>query len=222
MALKIAMAVTGTIFVLFLLVHMYGNLKMFVGADAYNGYAGWMREFGYPFIPHEALLWILRVVLGVSLIVHVFSAITLWRRANTARGRAYKINTGKKVTTAQKYTGTMMRVGGLGIFFFIVFHILHFTTLHVEVGENFREITPYERMVQSFSPEHWYIYVIYFVALALITYHIRHGVWSALATLGLSRTRRERAYKIIADLVALAIFVGFLAPPTAILVGFIS
>lgn len=216
------MAVTGTIFVLFLLAHMYGNLKMFAGPEAYNGYASWMREFGYPAIPHEGLLWILRVVLSVSIIVHVFAAIVLWSRAGTARGRAYKVNTGKKVTTARKYTAAMMRWGGLGLVLFIVFHILHFTTLTIQVGDGFRDITPYDRMVQSFSPEHWYIYAIYFVALAIIMYHINHGVWSALATLGLSRTRRERGYKMLAGIVALAVFVGFMAPPTAILFGIIS
>lgn len=216
------MAVTGTIFVLFLLAHMYGNLKMFAGPEAYNGYASWMREFGYPAIPHEGLLWILRVVLGVSIIVHVFAAIVLWSRAGTARGRAYKVNTGKKVTTARKYTAAMMRWGGLGLVLFIVFHILHFTTLTIQVGDGFRDITPYDRMVQSFSPEHWYIYAIYFVALAIIMYHINHGVWSALATLGLSRTRREPGYKMLAGIVALAVFVGFMAPPTAILFGIIS
>ncbi|NLW13381.1 MAG: succinate dehydrogenase cytochrome b subunit [Trueperella sp.] len=221
-ALKIAMAVTGTIFVLFLLMHMYGNLKMFSGADAYNGYAGWMRDFGYPLIPNEGLLWGLRVVLGVSIIVHVFAAITLWHRAGSARGRAYKVNSGKKITTARKYTAAMMRWGGLGMLLFIIFHLLHFTTATVEVGEGFREMTPYARMVQSFSPEHWYIYVVYLVSLAIILYHIHHGVWSAFATMGLSRTKRERTYKIIANVVALVVFVGFMAPPTAILVGLIS
>ena len=201
------MAVTGTIFVLFLLVHMYGNLKMFGGPDAYNGYADWMRDFGYPLIPHEGLLWILRVTLAV---------------AGTARGRAYKVNTGKKITTARKYTASMMRWGGLGLVLFIVFHLLHFTTLTIEVGDQFREISPYERMVQSFSPEHWYIYVIYFVSLAIILYHVHHGAWSAFATMGLSRTKRERTYKTIADVIALALFVGFMVPPTAILVGIIS
>ncbi len=216
------MAVTGTIFVLFLLVHMYGNLKMFGGPDAYNGYADWMRDFGYPLIPHEGLLWILRVTLAVSIVVHVSAAITLWRRAGTARGRAYKVNTGKKITTARKYTASMMRWGGLGLVLFIVFHLLHFTTLTIEVGDQFREISPYERMVQSFSPEHWYIYVIYFVSLAIILYHVHHGAWSAFATMGLSRTKRERTYKTIADVIALALFVGFMVPPTAILVGIIS
>ena len=56
------MAVTGVIFVLFVLVHMYGNLKMFWGPEAYDGYAHHLRVVGEPYIPREGVLWILRIV----------------------------------------------------------------------------------------------------------------------------------------------------------------
>ena len=57
-ALKTTMALTGTIMAAFVTVHMVGNLKAFMGAEAYNSYAAWLREVAYPLPPHEGLLWI--------------------------------------------------------------------------------------------------------------------------------------------------------------------
>ena len=75
------MAVSGIIFIGFVLLHMYGNLKAFAGHDAYNEYAEHLRTIGEPMLPYGGLLWVIRVVLIVSLVVHVYCAVTLWRRA---------------------------------------------------------------------------------------------------------------------------------------------
>ena len=84
-ALKMAMAISGAVFIGFVLAHMYGNLKAFAGHDAFNEYAEHLREIGEPMLPHEGLLWILRVGLIASLFVHVYCAVVLWRRAAKAR-----------------------------------------------------------------------------------------------------------------------------------------
>jgi succinate dehydrogenase / fumarate reductase, cytochrome b subunit len=73
-ALKLLMAASGVIFILFVLTHMYGNLKAFAGHDAYNEYAEHLRELGEPMLPHGGALWILRVVLIIALALHVYSA----------------------------------------------------------------------------------------------------------------------------------------------------
>ena len=67
-ALKILMAGSGVLFVLFVLFHMYGNLKMFQGHDYFNAYAHHLRTFGEPILPYGGLLWILRTVMIVSLV----------------------------------------------------------------------------------------------------------------------------------------------------------
>ena len=222
MALKVLMAVTGLFFVVFVLFHMYGNLKMFGGPESYNGYAHHLRTMFQPILPYEGLLWILRVLLVLSVIGHVYSAVTLWARAKAARGgTAYKISSGKKVTLGQTYAARTMRWGGITIVVWLVFHLLQFTLLKANVGGDYSTMTPYERMVTGFSSENWWVWAVYFVAILLLALHVRHGVWSALATLGLSTRRRERAYKITGDLVAFALLVGFMAPPTAILLGLI-
>ena len=75
------MAGSGIIFIGFVLLHMYGNLKAFSGHDAYNDYAEHLRILGEPMVPREGALWIIRTVLIVSLVVHVASAAALWKRA---------------------------------------------------------------------------------------------------------------------------------------------
>ena len=65
------MAVSGIVFVGFVLTHMYGNLKAFAGHDAFNEYAHHLRTFGEPMLPYEGLLWVIRVGLIAALVVHV-------------------------------------------------------------------------------------------------------------------------------------------------------
>ena len=57
-ALKLLMAVSGIIFIGFVLAHMYGNLKAFAGHDAYNDYAEHLRTLGEPMLPHAGFLWV--------------------------------------------------------------------------------------------------------------------------------------------------------------------
>ena len=89
-ALKMLMAVSGLVFIAFVLLHMYGNLKAFAGHDAYNEYAEHLRTLGEPMLPYSGLLWVIRVLLLVALVVHVYAAVVLWRRAGRARTVKYR------------------------------------------------------------------------------------------------------------------------------------
>ncbi|WP_345040685.1 succinate dehydrogenase cytochrome b subunit [Georgenia daeguensis] len=213
-ALKWAMAISGLLFVLFVLAHMYGNLKAFSGQEAFDSYAHSLRTLLYPYLPHEGFLWIQRVVLLVAVVVHVGAAVALWRRARTARPRRYVVSK----RTAQTYSARTVRWGGLILLAFIIFHLLQFTTLTINVGGTFD--SPYERLVAAFS--HWWLYLVYLVAIVMLTMHVRHGVWSSLQTLGASDRTRQRAINVVAYLVAAALLVGFMLPPTAILLGFVN
>ena len=84
--LKHVMAVTGVLFVAFVAVHLFGNLKVYAGADAFNHYATWLREVGYPLLPKQSVLWALRITLASSLLLHVSAAVTLWLRGQRGRG----------------------------------------------------------------------------------------------------------------------------------------
>src|SRR5690242_18015907 len=79
--LKFVMAVTGAVMLLYLVLHMLGNLKIFLGERALDTYAAWLREVGEPALPGSGLLWLIRVVLLVSVVAHAVAAAVLARRA---------------------------------------------------------------------------------------------------------------------------------------------
>lgn len=211
------MAVSGIIFVLFVLMHMYGNLKMFAGQAAFNGYAEHLRELGEPYLGYGWALWILRVALVVALLIHIDAAARLWLRARRARATKYQAG---RTALAQTYASRTMRWGGVILLLFIIFHILQFTTMTVELGKAASADNPYTRVVYSF--QEWYVWLIYLIAMLALAMHIRHGVWSALATLGANKKRRQVMINMVAIAVAAVIFIGFMAPPTAILFGLIG
>lgn len=215
-ALKLSMAVSGFIFIGFVLVHMYGNLKAFAGHDAFNEYAHHLRTFGQPILPYEGLLWITRVVLLGSLIVHVYAAMALWRRAKKARTTPYVM----KKSTGANFASRLMRWGGVALLLFIIWHLLNFTVGKVNVSGGATN-DPYNLLVDSFNV--WWLTLIYLAAMLALGAHLHHGVWSAAQTLGLTGTAGARMrWKRIALATALVISVGFSAVPIAVLAGVIS
>ncbi|GAB3480198.1 succinate dehydrogenase cytochrome b subunit [Nocardiopsis coralliicola] len=215
-ALKSAMAVTGAILVLFLIAHMYGNLNVFAGQQTFDEYSHHLRELGEPMLPHEGALWIIRVVLLASILIHIYSATALTIRARKARPVRYE----KHKSVQQTYASRTMRWGGVIIALYVVFHILHLTTNTIAPGG--KSDSPYERLVQGFQPEYWYVTLFYVVAVILVGLHMRHGIWSACATLGLNREGRRRAINITAIAVAAVITVGFLLPPFSVFFGLVG
>ena len=210
--LKIMMAVSGIIFVLYVLLHMYGNLKVLAGQAAFDEYAHHLREFGEPMLPYEGLLWIIRVVLVVALLAHAYAAFSLWSRANNARPQRYAV---KKAVSSSLASRTM-RWGGVTLLLFVIFHLIHFTIVKpnfnssadaAAVKEN-----PYVMVSASFSLI--WVVLIYTLALLALGMHIFHGAWSAQQTLGLTSSVGARARaKTIAAVLAGLIVVGFLIPP---------
>lgn len=215
-ALKLGMAISGFIFLGFVLAHMYGNLKAFAGHDAFNEYAEHLRELGEPMLPHEGALWIIRLGLILSLVVHVACAVVLWRRAAAARTTKYVVKKNTGVTRAS----LMMRWGGVTILVFLVWHLLNFTIGKVN-PQGGATNDPYDLMVDTFDL--WWMTLIYLVAMLALGAHLHHGVWSAAQTLGWTGTaaKRQRA-KVFGFVVALIVSVGFSLVPLAVLAGIIT
>jgi succinate dehydrogenase / fumarate reductase, cytochrome b subunit len=215
-ALKLLMAVTGVVFVLYVLAHMYGNLMAFGGQETFDTYAHHLRELLTPMLPYSGFLWILRVVLLASLVGHAISAFMLWARSSRAREQRYVV---KKAVTATLSSRTM-RWGGVALLAFVVFHILHLTTHTINPAGTDGD-SPYVRLVDSFQI--WWVTAIYLIAMVALGMHLRHGVFSALQTLGLTSTR-ERYRLAHASGIALAIVVavGFALVPLSVLVGIVT
>ncbi|WP_204013459.1 succinate dehydrogenase cytochrome b subunit [Sphaerimonospora thailandensis] len=214
---KAVMAITGAVLVLFLIGHMLGNLKIFLGADAFNGYAEWLRTVGEPALPARTILTITEIVLVAAVVLHMWSAVSLARRAARARPVRYAV---RRRSQANGYATHVMRYGGIVILLFVVWHLLDMT-FGVVNPEGYAA-TPYDRMVAGFAPSRWWVTSFYVVALAMVGLHLRHGVWSAFQTLGLAGGRSYRPLRALAGVVALALVAGFLAAPLAVTIGVIK
>lgn len=223
-ALKTAMALSGLVMLGYVLVHMYGNLKYFSGADVFDEYLHDLRFLGYPYLPEKGFLWILRVALLVSVLVHAFAAFTLWARARKATalsgGRRYHSRRGRR-GVQRSYASFTLRWGGVVLLAFIVYHVLHFTAMVVQPGIEGSNESKHAAMTAGFSL--WYVTLFYAVAVIALGLHLRHGFWSALTTLGANTGPRRRAQlNIVAIVLAAAITVGFLIPPLAIFFGWVD
>lgn len=211
---KTVMAVSGLIMLMYLVVHMLGNLKIFFGPDDFNHYAHWLRTLGEPFLHYEWALWIIRVVLVVAVVAHATAAYQLSRRDIRARPSKY---VHKKARAS--YATRTMRWGGVILGLFIVWHILDLTTGTVH-PDGFQAGHPYQNVIDTFST--WYGDTIYIVAMLALGLHIRHGFWSAAQTLGAGSRSRDRALKTIANVLALVLTVGFLSVPVGVMTGLVS
>lgn len=213
-AMKTTMAVSGLVMVAWLILHMVGNLKIFQGAQDFDAYSAWLREVGYPALPHEGLLWILRVGLLVAVIAHIYAATVLTVRDRKARPVRYQ-----HVKRVQRsYASYTLRYGGVVIALFVVYHLLHLTLNVIHPGG--ASDSPYERVVNGF--EIWWVTLLYIVAVAAVSLHMRHGIWSAIATLGMNNARRQHVISRTATAIATVMFVGFITPPLAVLIGVVD
>ena len=213
---KQLMAISGIVFVLFLLFHSYGNLKMFLGQEAYDHYAHWLKEEAFvPIFPHGGFIWVFRAAMVLMLVIHIWAAAVTWKRSRRARRSAYVV----KRSAADAYAARNMRMTGVLLFFLIVFHILHFTTGTIRTGF-VADSTPYERMVATFQNP--LMVVVYLIFIGLAALHVSHGFWSAFQSLGWVRGGTRKFMEVLSGLVGALIFLMFALPPLAIVAGYIS
>ncbi|WP_346116565.1 succinate dehydrogenase cytochrome b subunit [Micromonospora coerulea] len=214
--LKAVMAVTGILLVLFLIVHMLGNLKIFTGETSFDHYAHWLRDIGAPLLPHTWYLWIQRTVLTVAVVAHIVAATVLARRARAARPVRYAHR--KKVQGS--YAARTMRWGGVIILLFVIYHILDLTTGHLNPQGD--ASNPYGNVVADFAPERWYVTLFYTLAVVTVGFHLRHGAFSAFRSLGQQTPKGERRARTGALVLAVALCAGYLVVPFAVLTGLVS
>ena len=210
------MAVTGIVLVLFLYLHMIGNLKIFFGETTFDHYAHWLRTIGEPLLPQQWYLWIQRGGLTVAIVGHIAAATILARRARRARPVKYA----HRPKVQGSYAARTMRWGGVIILLFVIYHILDLTTL--TLNPNAQDGKVYANVVADFAPHRWYVTLFYTLAIVAIGFHLRHGLWSALRTLGQQKPGGERIARATALVLSLVLVVGYLSVPFAVLTGLVG
>lgn len=211
---KITMAVTGIVLILFVLVHMVGNLKVFLGRDHFNEYAHWLRTVGEPAVPHGGLLWVFRILLLACVALHLLSAWQTYRKSSEARGEPYK----KGHSLEFSYASKTMRWGGLIVLAFVVYHLLHLT--FGAGGTPFDPASPFDNLVTGFRT--WPVSLFYVLAMMPLGLHLYHGIWSACQTLDINNPRIRDLRRPFSAAVALAIVVGNCSIPLSVLAGWVG
>lgn len=209
---KIVVAITGVILIGFVIGHLLGNLTFFFGPDAINTYAMKLHALG-------PLLWVARIGLLVAVGLHIFFTMLLWKENHAATPQKYAVNAPMKRTVFAR----TMRLSGLIILAFVLFHLAHFTlwlidpsyaqlktTLH---GQEVHDV--YTMVILGFLNP--FVSGFYLLSLALLTFHLSHGIASLFQTLGLTTQTMRYRYEAFASILAWALFVGYAAIPVSIL-----
>jgi succinate dehydrogenase / fumarate reductase, cytochrome b subunit len=215
---KLLMATSSIILFLYVVAHLAGNLKIFFGPDPFNHYAEWLRVAGSPLFPDEGVLWIARVVLLAALLVHVGAYIQLWRQKRRARTVGYRTFDPQVFNWMSR---TMMW-GGIAILGFVIFHILHLTTGHIQpdLAYEFQRHDAYENVIAGFRV--WWVSGVYVVGVVALGMHLYHGLWSAMQTLGMNNAKYNLYRRPGAAAIAILITIGYLAIPLGVLFGMVD
>jgi succinate dehydrogenase / fumarate reductase cytochrome b subunit len=212
---KMIVAVTGVILILFVVGHLLGNLQIFLGPEWINGYSEHLRALG-------ALLWMVRILLLVTVVVHIYVTIQLAIENRRARPTSYKGKNHVKATFASRH----MTMSGLIVLAFIVYHLAHFTVRVTDRRFALLKADPlnhydvYSMMVYGF--QNIYVSAFYLLGLFLLALHLSHGSSSFFQSLGLNNKRLTPRLAFVGRVFAWALFVGYTSIPVAILLGFIK
>lgn len=211
---KAVMAVTGLALFGFVVGHMLGNLKAFQGAEKLNGYAEFLREIGYPMVPHGGVLWAARIGLLVAVALHTWSAIVLTLENHRARPKKYAV----RKPIQMDYASRTMRYSGFLVGGYIIYHLLHLTTGHMH--SDFIEGDVYHNLIVGFQNP--LIALAYIAINILLGFHLYHGLWSMFQSLGLDHPAISSLRRPFAATFSAIICIGFVSVPIAVLAGIVS
>lgn len=208
---KFVVAITGLILVGFLAGHLSGNLLMYVGAEAFNEYAEFLHH-----MLHGAGVWIARIVLLTSLVLHVVATIQLTIANRASKEKRYECDTTVKASKASR----IMIWSGLTILAFVIFHILHYTVrIDSELAELGNNGDAYLMVIEGFKSIP--VSAFYVIAISLLCNHLSHGFSAIFQTLGLRTKKNAGIIDCLAKAYTLFIWVGFVSIPVSVLAGWI-
>ncbi len=212
---KIIVAITGIILILFVIGHLLGNLQIFIGPDWINGYSEHLRNLG-------PILWLIRIFLLATVIIHIYATIQLAIENKRARPAPYVDKRYVKATFASRH----MVMSGLIVLAFIIYHLAHFTVRVTDRRFGLLKADPlghydvYSMMVYGF--QNYYVSGFYVLGLFLLALHLSHGASSFFQSLGLNDKKVAPRLALAGRIFAWLIFAGYTSIPVAILLGWVK
>ena len=206
---KFMMAVTGSFLLIFLVVHLIGNITLFFGPGAFNAYVSALDVI-------KPLIRVIEVVLLAAFILHIFNGVRLWIENKIARGVTYKINGSSENSTL--FSRTMFVTGSI-VFIFLVLHLgTFFWRFNVHDPEGLANHHQYFDIVIGFLQMPWYS-ILYIIAVLLLGFHLNHGFQSAFQTFGWNHNKYTPLIKKLGTIYAIIMALGFASMPLYFLLG---
>jgi succinate dehydrogenase / fumarate reductase cytochrome b subunit len=196
---KVVMAVSGALLTLFLVVHLVGNMLIFAGPEAMNGYSAFLKK-----VPE--ILWPTRIILALALFLHVIASAQVTWASWRARPIPYSYRKNVETDVAAR----TMIFGGPMILAYAIYHLLMFTFLTTGPGYSHENV--YRNVILSFRVPA--ISVVYIVAMLALGFHLYHGVWSMFQTLG---AEAKSARRWLPWCAAILIAGGFIMIPVLVM-----
>jgi succinate dehydrogenase / fumarate reductase cytochrome b subunit len=213
---KYVMAITGIVWMGYVFAHMVGNLKVYMGPDAIDHYGDWLRTgLGVPILPESGTLWLLRLALIVSLVLHLVAAYQLTVMNRTARPDAYR---SKRDYVAADFAARTMRWTGVIVLLFILYHLADFT--FGWVNPQFEHGLIYNNFVTSLGRPA--VAIFYLLANLALGLHLYHGGWSLFQSMGWNNRRFNHWRRAFAIGFAAVVVIGNLSFPIAVQLGIVA
>jgi len=207
---KYLIALSGLSLVAFLILHLIGNLIVFVSADAFNHYGDKLIR--------NPLLIPAELGLAALFLLHVGKAIALFMNARHARPAGYAVKRRAGHTSRKSWASTTMILSGAFLFVFVLLHLATF-----KYGPHYDSVSQpgvrdlYRLMVEVFSRPGWVAF--YVAGMVIVGFHLWHGVSSAFQSLGVDPPGWVQPIRAAGWTLAVIIAGGFLIIPVWIFLG---
>lgn len=213
---KFIMAITGMALFLFVVLHLAGNLQVFLGPEELNRYGDFLQS-------NKELLWPARIGLLIIIGLHIWSAIKLSAENKAARPQAYV----QHEVVAASYASRTMLMSGLIILAFIIFHLLHFTLQVPSVNFAARDFAHlhdakgrhdvFAMMILGFRQP--VVVLFYLIGMFLLFLHLSHGLGAMFQSLGWKSPAYTPLITTFAKTVSWLVFLGYISIPILIFAG---
>jgi succinate dehydrogenase / fumarate reductase, cytochrome b subunit len=191
--------VTGLALVLYLIVHIAGNLMVFGGPALFNKYAYTLE--GNPLIP------VIEIGLLLIFLVHVYKTVTMFLSNQQARPTRYAMKKRANYTSRKSFASSTMIFTGLWLLIFIIIHVKAFRYgTEYPWAEGGRDL--YRLEIENFANP--LIVVFYVLSMLVVGSHLWHGASSAFQSLGLDNPRWTPRIRATGKVLAVVITGGFI------------
>lgn len=200
---KLMMAVTGSFLLIFLIVHLIGNITLFFGPTAFNGYVSTLDVV-------KPLIRVIEVVLLAAFVLHIYNGFKLWLENKKAKGINYQVN--GSAENSDVFSRTMFLTGSI-VFIFLVTHLgTFFWRFNVHDPMGLANVHQYFDIVVYFFGIWWYV-LLYIVAMVLLGFHLNHGFQSAFQTFGWNHKKYFSFIQKLGTVYAVIMAAGFASMP---------